>query len=81
MTHTVLVISSWVESWQEGIASFIKEISVKRKASKLRKNTINELSRLSDKDLQDMGLYRGMIRELAEEHYKAEVNKNLKGWV
>ena len=39
-------------------AHMIRRASVNR--------TINELSALSDRELNDMGLHRGMIRELAE---------------
>lgn len=81
MTQVVLTISGLFMAWQEGIYSFIKEIAVRYKARKLAKETINQLSSLNDRELHDMGLHRGMIRQLAEEHYEIEVNKNLKGWV
>lgn len=81
MTHIVLTASGWLNAWQEGIYSFVKELAVKLKARKLANETIKELSRLSDRELNDMGLHRGMIRQIAYEHYEAEVNKNLKGWV
>ena len=41
--------------------------------------TIKELSSLSDKELNDIGIHRSMIRTIAEQ--TAEENKNLKGWV
>jgi uncharacterized protein YjiS (DUF1127 family) len=81
MTHIVLTASGWLNAWQEGIYSFIKEIAVKYKARRLAKETINQLQGLNDRELADMGLHRGMIRQLAEEHYQEEVNKNLRGWV
>lgn len=81
MTHVVLSVTSMFNAWQEGVYSFIKEVAVKYKARKLAKETINQLQGLNDRELADMGLHRGMIRQLAEEHYEAEVNKNLKGWV
>ena len=81
MTQVVLTVTGMFNAWQEGVYSFIKEVAVKYKARKLANETIKELSRLTDRELSDMGLSRGMIRSLAEEHYEAEVNKNLKGWV
>lgn len=81
MTHVVLSVASMFNAWQEGVYSFIKEVTVKYKARRLAKETINQLQGLNDRELADLGLSRGMIRQLAEEHYQAEVNKNLKGWV
>lgn len=81
MTQFVLETAGILNAWQEGIWSFIKEVAVKYKARKLAKETINQLQGLNDRELADMGLHRGMIRQLAEEHYQSEVNKNLKGWV
>ena len=47
--------------------------------------TIKELNRLSDRELNDIGLARGDIWAVAHEDadYKrfAETNNNLKGWV
>lgn len=66
----------------------------RHEAKSARKSTINELSRLSDYDLNDIGISRGDIRHIAQKHYKdiIEENKakervytysngNLKGWV
>lgn len=63
-------------------------------AKSARKSTINELSRLSDYDLNDIGISRGDIRHIAQKHYKdimeenrdkkelvGYANTNLKGWV
>ena len=47
--------------------------------------TIKELSKLSDRELNDIGIARGDIWSIAHEDadYKrfAETNNNLKGWV
>lgn len=48
------------------------------------KETIKELSRLSDAELRDIGITRCDIYSVAHEVYYddlAKVNKNLKGWV
>jgi len=81
MTQLVLTASGWLNAWQEGIQSFIKEVVVKHKARKLAKQTVNELSKLSNRELSDLGLCRADIRGIAEKHYQEEVNQNLRGWV
>ena len=46
--------------------------------------TIKELSRLGDRELNDMGISRGDIYSIAHgtsDHKRAAVNKNLEGWV
>jgi len=66
----------------------------RHEANSSRKNTIKELSRLSDHDLSDIGISRGDIRHIAQAHYKdimeenrdkkelvGYANTNLKGWV
>lgn len=66
----------------------------RHEAKSARKSTINELSRLSDYDLNDIGISRGDIRHIAQTHYKDIIeeseakkrlytysNINLKGWV
>ena len=56
------------------------------KHKKQIRKTINELSSLSNRELNDMGISRGDIYAIAHESYldnrdKVEYNKNLKGWV
>jgi hypothetical protein len=64
------------------------------KQNRQEKAPINELSRLSDYDLNDIGISRGDIRHIAQKHYKdimeenrdkkelvGYANTNLKGWV
>ena len=77
---TLINTASWI-----GLPSFagwLKRISVKLKARKLANQTVKELSRLSDRELNDMGLSRCDIRYIAEQHYEETIaNANLKGWV
>lgn len=61
--------------------NWLKKLVVKTQAAQARKATIKELSRLTNHDLNDIGISRGEIRHLADEHYKNIVNANLKGWV
>lgn len=67
--------------------------AARNEAKSARKQTINELSRLNDYDLQDIGINRGDIRRLAQDRYNeilqdyqqksrpVHANMNLKGWV
>ena len=67
--------------------------AARNEARSARKQTINELSRLNDNDLQDIGINRGDIRRIAQDHYydvleeyqekihPTHANINLKGWV
>lgn len=64
-----------------GFATWLKTLTVKVQAARVRKATVNELSSLSDYELSDIGISRCDIRNLAEQHYDDIVNKNLKGWV
>lgn len=56
------------------------------KHKKQVRKTINELSSLSNRELNDMGIARGDIYSVARgtfhrEYPSAKVNRNLKGWV
>ena len=67
-----------------GVANWFKNLSNKIQARRLEKQTYTELSRLSDRELQDMGIYRSDIRSIARgtfDDVRAEANSNLRGWV
>lgn len=81
MTQAVLTVAGWMSPALMEVLYFFRGIKVKWQARRLANNTINELSKLTDRELNDMGLHRGAIRGLAKEHYDEIVNKNLKGWV
>ena len=77
---TLINTATWIGL--PSIAGWLKKQSVKLKARRLANQTIKELSRLSDRELNDMGLSRCDIRYIAEKHYEdMVVNANLKGWV
>ena len=52
----------------------LETLHAKRKAIR---ETIKELSKLSDAELRDIGIARGEIWDIAHQ----DVNDNLKGWV
>ena len=64
-----------------GFANWLKKLTVKVQAARAEKDTIKELSRLTDYELSDIGINRGDIHILARQHYDDVVNANLKGWV
>jgi len=69
-----------------GLASWFKKINAKLQHQSRVKQTIRELSRLSDRELNDMGIGRGDIYNIANgdptlKRSDVEANINLKGWV
>jgi uncharacterized protein YjiS (DUF1127 family) len=83
MTHLTLTLNNFLQSPIEGFAGFLAKmfnaiaesraasamVYVKREMMKNRqyRRTYNELSKLSDKELYDIGLHRGMIHSVAME--------------
>ena len=68
----------------KSIAQFFVNLNEKRIQRNQIKKTMKELSALSDRDLNDMGLTRGDIYSVA--HGTADLravreNANLRGWV
>lgn len=68
----------------KSIAQFFVDLNEKRIRRKEIRNTIKELSALSNRELWDMGITRGDIYSIA--HGTADIkavreNVNLKGWV
>ena len=67
-----------------GLANWFKKLAAKYKHHRQAQITIKELSRLSDRELNDMGLARGDIYTVAygtSDHVRSVINKNLEGWV
>ena len=82
MTQYVLSVVSWLDF--SNIADYFRALKRNYQTSKQIRQTINELSQLSDKELCDIGLTRGDIWSVAHEVYyddRLKVNKNLKGWI
>jgi len=64
------------------VAEWFKRTNAKLKARHLANQTVKELSRLGDRELNDMGLSRCDIHYIAEKHYEEMVSKAaLKGWM
>ena len=71
-----------VELGLPDIAGWLKNIRKKMQHSRDVKTTINELSKLSDRELNDMGISRCDIKYIANASANhAQRNPNLNGWV
>ena len=82
MTQYILSATSWLDL--SGIVDYFKVLKLRYKTHKNIRSTINELSKLSDKELKDIGISRGEIYDIAHECYydnRLAPNKNLDGWV
>ena len=68
-----------------GLANWFKKINAKLAHRARVNSTIKELSKLSDRELNDIGISRGDIWAIAHEDTDyarfADTNANLKGWV
>ena len=76
MTQAILTAHNYSTRAIELFIEAYKSYKQGRAAKKLAKQTIKELSRLSDKELRDIGLGRGDIWYVAHNQ-----NENLRGWV
>ena len=67
------------------VAEWFKRRSAKLAQARRARSTIKELSKLSDRELNDIGIARGDIYAIAHEDTDyarfADTNANLKGWV
>lgn len=83
MTQYVLAAASWLNL--EGIFAYFRKLRHDYILHRKISDTIKELSALTDKELNDIGLSRGDIWSVAHETYydnqTPEYNRNLKGWV
>ena len=86
MTQLVLTASEWLNF--SGIADYFRTLKAKAEYRAKVRETIKELSQLSDAELRDLGIGRGEIYDIAHSSFKDEyndyikkVNSNLEGWV
>lgn len=86
MTQAILTAHSIVTRAVEGLFDLIRSMNEKRIQDKEIRATEKALSKLSDKDLYDIGITRGDIYGIARndetlERVRKQTNENLKGWV
>ena len=84
MTQHILVLSNYLLKPIESLLDFLKSWNSYIKRQRRYKQTVKELSALTDYELNDIGIARGDIRSLARqdaEMKKTQVNSNLAGWV
>ena len=76
MTQTVLVAHSFLTKTVELVFEYFRSLNEQRRNNKEIRITIKELSKLSDRELKDIGIPRGDIWYVAHNQ-----NDNLRGWV
>lgn len=84
MTQHIVALSNHLVSPFEGLLDYIRSVRVSYERAKAVRQTINELSKLSDRELNDIGIARGDIWSIAHEDstlIRTATNTNLKGWV
>ena len=83
MTQYVIAASEWLNFG--GVVEFFRDLNRKLENRSRINATIKELSKLSDRELNDIGICRGDIWSIAHDDVSfkrvAESNENLKGWV
>jgi uncharacterized protein YjiS (DUF1127 family) len=85
MTHYVIEASSWIQDAIEGFRDLRRSMKLRAERKASYKRTLKELSRLTDFELNDIGICRGDIRNIARGDRTIvrgiEVNENLRGSV
>ena len=85
MTHYVIEASSWIQDAIEGFRDLRRSMKLRAERRASYKQTYKELSRLTDFELNDIGICRGDIRNIARGDRTIkrgiEVNENLRGSV
>jgi len=82
MTALAMRTATWVGL--PGVANWFKNLNLRLQQRRLARQTYNELQRLTDWELQDLGIGRSDIRSIANGNFyrdEVEANTNLKGWV
>ena len=83
---TTIVANTFETIGLNGIANWFKNLNAELQRRRNIKHTIKQLSTLSNRELNDIGLARGDIWHIANTSYPkgktvADVNRNLRGWV
>ena len=67
------------------MTNLVKNFLQKLRSKQSYRNTYNQLSRLTDRELADIGITRGDIKRVSkgdpEYRLVSDYNDNLKGWV
>ena len=85
MTHYVIEASNWIQDAVEGYKDLRRSMKLRAEKKAAYNRTVKELSMLTDFELNDIGICRGDIRNIArgDKTIKRgiEVNDNLRGSV
>lgn len=85
MTQAILYAHGYTSGAISNLLDLLKSFRQARAKRAAIKSTIKELSRLTDRELSDLGIGRGDIYAIAHEDTDyarfADTNSNLKGWV
>ena len=83
---TTLIMNTANTFGMTGLANWFKNLANELQRRRNIKDTIKQLSALSNHELNDIGIARGDIWHIAHTSFPkgktvADVNRNLKGWV
>jgi uncharacterized protein YjiS (DUF1127 family) len=83
---TTIVANTFETIGVNSIVNWFKNLNAERQRQKNIRETIKQLSSLSNHELNDIGIARGDIWHIANTSYPkgktvADVNRNLRGWV
>lgn len=83
---TTIVANTFEIIGLDGIANWFKKLNAELQRRRNIKDTIKQLSALTNHELNDIGIARGDIWHIAHTSFPkgktvADVNRNLDGWV
>tara|TARA_B100000609_G_C16973928_1_gene310344 strand:- start:109 stop:369 length:261 start_codon:yes stop_codon:yes gene_type:complete len=86
MTQAIITVGNIFSEAFQGLFDLVHDMKIKARKRQRIRDTRNELSRLTDHELKDIGVSRSDIESIArgtfnEKIGKQETNDNLKGWV
>ena len=84
MSQAILTAHGFLTQGVEGFMDFMKSVNEKRIHRKAIRMTEKELAKLSNAELDDIGISRGDIYSIARTSVvidTAKANNNLRGWV
>ena len=69
MTSAILTASSWIQDAIVGIQDLLHERKIRRAQRESYKRTLNELGKLTDFELNDIGICRGETVRVRQRRY------------